>query len=85
MYIVNVHRGSVVRRVRPSSCRPKLVPMLTPRVPDEQQAAPVPILHLRRSTQLVASTVTGSLALLDTRTSELTVQESVLADRKSVV
>mgnify|MGYP001590630176 FL=1 len=53
--------------------------MLTPRVPDEQQAAPVPILHLRRSTQLVASTVTGSLALLDTRTSELTVQESVLA------
>lgn len=39
----------------------------------------MPILHLRRSSQLVASTLTGSLVLLDTRTPEFTVQESVLA------
>ncbi|GAA5868955.1 hypothetical protein JCM16303_000318 [Sporobolomyces ruberrimus] len=44
-----------------------------------QQRATLPFLHLRRTNQLVASTVNGSLALLDTRTPEITTGETVLA------
>ncbi|SCZ99141.1 BZ3500_MvSof-1268-A1-R1_Chr3-1g05835 [Microbotryum saponariae] len=57
MFVVNLNRGSVVRR----------------------QATPSPFVHLRRSTHLVASTTTGSLVLLDARTSELSTTETVLA------
>lgn len=76
--MVNVNRGSIVRRV---SCHAlPLAAAADPlSSPTEQQAPPTPLLHLRRSTQLVASTVTGSLVLLDARTSELSVGESVLA------
>ncbi|GAA5946166.1 hypothetical protein JCM3765_000141 [Sporobolomyces pararoseus] len=44
-----------------------------------QQRSTLPFLHLRRTNQLVASTVNGSLALLDTRTPEITTGETVLA------
>lgn len=36
-------------------------------------------MHLRRATQLVGSTITGSLAMLDTRTPEISIGETVLA------
>lgn len=36
-------------------------------------------MHLRRATQLVGSTVTGSLAMLDTRTPEMSIGDTVLA------
>lgn len=84
LFMVNVNRGSIVRRVRSLprslsrwSC--VLTSFSFPPSSPQQQTPPVPLLHLRRSTQLVASTVTGSLVLLDARTSELTVGESVLA------
>ncbi|SCV74095.1 BQ2448_6527 [Microbotryum intermedium] len=57
LFVVNLNRGSVVRR----------------------QATPSPFVHLRRSTHLVASSTTGSLVLLDARTSELSTTETVLA------
>lgn len=44
-----------------------------------QQSQPSPLLHLRRATQLIGSTTTGSIILLDSRTSELKTGESVLA------
>ncbi|GAA6005194.1 hypothetical protein JCM11491_002615 [Sporobolomyces phaffii] len=44
-----------------------------------QQRSTLPFLHLRRTNQLIASTVNGSLALLDTRTPEITTGETVLA------
>jgi hypothetical protein len=44
-----------------------------------QQPSPSSFLHLRRSTQLVASTITGSISLLDTRTPHISTGESVLA------
>ncbi|GAA5954496.1 hypothetical protein JCM21900_005967 [Sporobolomyces salmonicolor] len=57
LFVVNVTRGSVVRK-QPSS---------------------LPFLHLRRTTQLVGSTLGGSLALLDTRTPDISTGETVLA------
>jgi PAB-dependent poly(A)-specific ribonuclease subunit 2 len=39
----------------------------------------VPIQHLRRATQLVATTSNGSILLLDPRTPDLAVSERVLA------
>ncbi|BGP54203.1 hypothetical protein JCM8202_001336 [Rhodotorula sphaerocarpa] len=44
-----------------------------------QQASPLSFVHLRRATQLVGSTVTGSLAMLDTRTPEMSIGDTVLA------
>ncbi|GAA5855893.1 hypothetical protein JCM8547_000402 [Rhodosporidiobolus lusitaniae] len=43
------------------------------------QSSPMSFLHLRRSAQLVGSSITGSIALLDTRTPHFTTGESVLA------
>ena len=51
---------------------------ISPRSP-EQQASPLSFVHLRRATQLVGSTITGSLAMLDTRTPEISIGETVLA------
>ncbi|KAK4058405.1 poly(A)-specific ribonuclease [Microbotryomycetes sp. JL221] len=44
-----------------------------------KQTLSTSLLHLRRSTQLVASTSTGSIAILDTRSQDAVVQETVLA------
>lgn len=44
-----------------------------------QQASPLSFVHLRRAAQLVGSTITGSLAMLDTRTPEISIGETVLA------
>ncbi|GAA5943118.1 hypothetical protein JCM3775_000652 [Rhodotorula graminis] len=44
-----------------------------------KQPSPLSFVHLRRSSQLVGSTITGSLCLLDTRTPEFTIGETVLA------
>ncbi|KAK4051846.1 poly(A)-specific ribonuclease [Microbotryomycetes sp. JL201] len=45
----------------------------------KKQSLSVSLTHLRRSTHLVGSTTTGSVALLDTRSPAMAVQESVLA------
>ncbi|GAA5911786.1 hypothetical protein JCM6882_003353 [Rhodosporidiobolus microsporus] len=44
-----------------------------------KQLSPMSFLHLRRSAQLVGSSITGSIALLDTRTPHISTGESVLA------
>ncbi|BGP38499.1 poly(A)-specific ribonuclease [Rhodotorula kratochvilovae] len=44
-----------------------------------KQPSPLSFVHLRRSAQLVGSTITGSLSMLDTRTPEITIGETVLA------
>ncbi|GAA5974216.1 hypothetical protein JCM11641_003332 [Rhodosporidiobolus odoratus] len=44
-----------------------------------KQLSPLNFLHLRRSAQLVGSTITGSIALLDTRTPQITTGETTLA------
>ncbi|GAA6028111.1 hypothetical protein JCM8097_001876 [Rhodosporidiobolus ruineniae] len=44
-----------------------------------KQHSPMSFLHLRRSAQLVGSSITGSIALLDTRTPHISTGESVLA------
>ncbi|GAA5878976.1 hypothetical protein JCM1840_007400 [Sporobolomyces johnsonii] len=44
-----------------------------------KQPSSLPFLHLRRTTQLVGSTLGGSLALLDTRTPDISTGETVLA------
>ncbi|GAA5924433.1 hypothetical protein JCM10213_004576 [Rhodosporidiobolus nylandii] len=44
-----------------------------------KQPSPLNFLHLRRSAQLVGSTMTGSLFLLDTRTPHISTGETVLA------
>ncbi|GAA6000190.1 hypothetical protein JCM10207_007897 [Rhodosporidiobolus poonsookiae] len=44
-----------------------------------RQPTSMNFLHLRRSSQLIGSTMTGSLAMLDTRTPDISVGETVLA------
>lgn len=44
-----------------------------------QQPSPLSFVHLRRSTQLIGSTITGSLTVLDARTPDITTGETVLA------
>lgn len=82
LYVVNIHRGAIVRKVRAEG--PAVERIQQPRLliissKPLQQAPSVQLLHLRRATQLVASTITGSLMLMDARTPELAVTESVLA------
>ncbi|BGO90283.1 hypothetical protein NBRC10512_004804 [Rhodotorula toruloides] len=50
-----------------------------------KQPSPLSFVHLRRSTQLIGSTITGSLAVLDARTPDITTGETVLAHTGGII